>query len=998
MKLENYHQNIDILHVNCLEPRAYYVPYESEASAIADVREASDRFKLLNGEWDFAFYPSVLDVPDPSSVAEDSFTDTIPVPKSWQNCVGKGYDCPNYSNVAYPFPFDPPFVPTENPAGLYRRSFTLPKGVFGKQRVYINFEGVDSCFYLYVNGEFAGYSQVSHMTSEFDITELINEGKNEISVLVLKWCDGSYLEDQDKFRSSGIFRDVYLLFRPIGHIIDVDIKPELDRSLTHGTLKIRLTGSDNARMKLLYKGETVAEADIVGGESVTELESPLLWCDDSPELYDLVISSCGEYLHFDVGFRRISVISGVVYLNGKKIKLKGVNRHDSHPLLGSATPYDHFKNDIMIFKRHNINAVRTSHYPNDPRFVSLCDRYGIFVVDECDIEAHGVAMFAPWPLISDDPAWEKAYVDRMEMLYMRDRNHPSVIIWSLGNEAGYGCNQRAMSRYIKERDGSRLVHYEGANVNYTGGVMQFGTVDVESFMYPHPTFLDAYAEKTEEKLPFFLCEYSHAMGNGPGDLAAYWERFYKYDCMLGGCVWEFTDHAVQLTDGDGKDRFMYGGDFGDTPHDGNFCVDGLVYPDRRVHGGLLELKQAIKPFEIVSAAPEKGLFTVINRRNFASLDDTELRYAITSNAKLISSGVIGVSVGAGESADFAVSIPELDGISEITFTLCSRCATDVLPAGFEYGFAQFVLPEKESSVAHKDLYSVNVLETETRIIAECGDIMYIFDRVGRIEQIISSNRAYLASRARFTAWRAPTDNDKNVKGAWEAAGYRYLKASCNSAPSVVYGDNSAEISYDITLGCFNSPPPIKVRVTYTVFGDGSLKVDYTAKVREGLPFLPRFGMELALLDRDRIRYFGYGPGDSYSDKRLASRLGLYESAVKSCHEPYIRPQEYGSHIGTRYAALFDTVGDGIAFTGSFEFSASPYSAEERTRKAHDFELEKDGFTYVNIDYRQSGIGSNSCGPALDEVYKLSEKEFSSSFTIFPSVSTEADPFALISVK
>lgn len=992
MKFQDYHQSLEVLHVGCEAPRAYFIPYGCEREALKDQRESSEFFKLLNGTWDFEFFKRPSDIPDIESEIYPELADSITVPKSWQSCLGKGYDTPNYINVEYPFPFDPPYVPRDNPCGVYSRSFTLPVGVFGKKRIYLNFEGVDSCFYLYINGKFTGYSQVSHMTSEFDITDKLTEGKNEITLVVMKWCDGTYIEDQDKFRFSGIFRDVYLLFREEGHIYDVDVKPELNGDMTLGKVNIQVftKGGVTPRAKLIYKGSVLADTAVTDGRAVIDVPSPRLWCDDSPCLYDLIVYTGVEYLHFDVGFRKIEVKNGVFYLNGRNVKFKGVNRHDSHPLLGSATPYDHMLNDILIFKAHNINAVRTSHYPNDPRFVALCNKYGIFVVDECDLEAHGVAMFGPWPLLSNDPAWQRSYVDRMERLYMRDRNQPSVVMWSLGNEAGYGINQKAMSSYIKSRD-TRPVHYEGGNAGYNGGATQFDVLDVESYMYSHVSFLDSYAQSTEKKMPLFLCEYAHAMGNGPGGLKEYWERFYENDCLMGGCVWEFTDHAVQ-TEADGKTAFMYGGDFKDTPHDGNFCVDGLVYPDRRIHSGLCELKQAVKPFDIISDDPASGRFTLINRRNFASLSDTVLNYSITGDGVIIASGCLECNIKAGERAEITVDIPPFYGIGEINFTLVQKNDSEFYHSGFEFGFVHFSLGENREYVKRPALYPVRVLETEDSVIAECGDTIYVFGDKGEILQIISSGKAYLAKPAVFTAWRAPTDNDRNIRHEWQRAGYDRLMQNCSTAPAVEYKDGCAVINYKVTLGRSTFPVAISLDVSYTVYGDGALKVDYSARVREGLVFLPRFGMEFAFIEGDRISYYGYGPGDSYIDKRLSTRPGLYTARVKDCHEPYIKPQEYGSHYGTRAAAIYDLAGDGAVFTGNFEFTAAPYSAKERTEKMHDHELVCDNIAYVNVDYRQSGIGSNSCGPALDGEWQLSEKEFSHSFTLEVGKSTEYSLF------
>ena len=497
MKLPKYYEDLTVFHVGCEKPHAYFIPADDKITASDENRAKSGRFKSLCGVWDFAYFNSPEEIPEPEE--QDCIDyEPIEVPRSWQTYLDRGYDVPNYSNCLYPFPFDPPHVPRQNPCGLYVKTFTLPEGVYGKRSVYIVFEGVDSGFYLYCNGRFAGYSQVAHMTSEFDLSDFVTEGKNEIRVIALKWTDGSYLEDQDKWRTSGIIREVYLLFRDKAHIKDVNIKTQLSEDYSVASLHVDydLEGEIGVKSELLYKGEKIAEAD--GDHADMRFDDPALWSDEEPDLYELYIKAGEEHIVIPVGFSDLKVKDRVIYLNGKKIKIKGVNRHDSHPSLGSATPYGHMKEDIMIFKRHNINAVRTSHYPNDPRFALLCDRYGIMMIDETDLEAHGVALFGPWTRLSDDPEWQAAYLDRVERMYERDKNHVSVIMWSLGNEAGYGRNQKAMAEYLHERDKKRLVHYEGGNERYTGGVMQYGVLDVESYMYPSVDFIEQYAKLVAE--------------------------------------------------------------------------------------------------------------------------------------------------------------------------------------------------------------------------------------------------------------------------------------------------------------------------------------------------------------------------------------------------------------------------------------------------------------------------------------------------------------------
>lgn len=988
MKLPEYYEDLHTFHVGCEEPHAYFIPAQSYEAARDENRAKSSYFKSLCGVWDFKYCASVSDLPEINEL-DDTVFDSIEVPRSWQTKLGAGYDVPQYSNCLYPFPFDPPHVPANTPCGLYRRTFTLPEGVIGNKRVYITFEGVDSGFFLYCNDEFIGYSQVAHMSGEFDITDHLSGGKNEIKVIVLKWTDGSYLEDQDKYRYSGIFREVYLLFREPAHIKDVDIRTSLTRGYGRGDVRPIYTteGDVDVLTSVLFKGKEIASC--AGAEPEFRIDSPKLWSDEEPNLYELYIRAGGEHIVIPFGFTDIKVKDKVAYLNGKPLKIKGVNRHDSHPLLGSATPYDHMKEDIMIFKRHNINAVRTSHYPNDPRFALLCDKYGIMMIDETDLEAHGVTCFGPWTLLSDDPEWEDAYVDRVRLMYERDKNHPSVIMWSLGNEAGYGCNQKAMSKYIKARDKKRLVHYEGGNEGYTKGASQAGVLDVESYMYPPVSFLESYANDAGKKLPLYLCEYCHAMGNGPGDLSAYWRTFDKYDCLLGGCVWEFTDHSAQIGDG----KFTYGGDFGELPHDGNFCVDGLVYPDRRVHTGLLELKQAIKPFDVKRLSG--GKYEITNKRKFKDLSDLTLTVTYEHDGKPVSTRSFELDAAPQSSMIIAPKAPKCpDGYLTATFRVCLKNDTEWAPAGYEIGHVQFVAAEPTKRLPHASPYKVRCLQAEKNVIVEAGDTMYIFNNGdGSIEQIISDGKAELETPVKLGVWRAPTDNDRNIRNRWEGCGYNTAEVNCHGDPDIFEQDDRVAVGYQLSLGRYNDPPILRCLVTYTVYGDGTLKAEYDASVREGLPFLPRFGCEFCLpKETENVRYFGYGPVESYSDKRLYARLGEFSSKVKDQHEPYVRPQENGAHYGTKWAQVYSVAGDGLTFAGDMHFSASPYSVMQLTKTRHEYELNKDGLTYVKIDYRQSGIGSNSCGPELDAAERFSQTEFSFVFKLRPGAAADVDPY------
>lgn len=1014
IKLQGFHESPATLHVNCEEPRSYFVPAETKEKAMDDNRAASAYFKSLCGDWDFRFYSSAADVPDftaPDFTMDDA--DKLTVPMNWQNTLK--YDKPQYTNVNYPFPTDPPHVPNENPCGLYSRDFTVPANVLDTKKIYINFEGVDSCFYLYINGTFAAYSQVSHMTSEIDITKYLRAGRNNIKVLVLKWCDGSYLEDQDMWRSSGIFREVYLLYRDPVHIVDIFAKPSLNVDFTKGELDVEI--KTTAKTDIAYSlecscGKIVAEGVVSDGNIHADIDSPLLWSDEEPNLYNLILTCGSEIICIPVGFRRIEVIDKVVYINGRKVKAKGVNRHDSHPLLGHATPLDHMKRDLMIMKAHNVNMIRTSHYPNDPRLTLLCDRYGIYVCDESDIETHGMGVGygwdwdrienAPWSQLSDSPEWTEAYVDRARRMLERDKNHASVIFWSLGNESGFGRNHKAMSAFIKSRDLSRLVHYEGAHKDYQKGVQDTETVDIESHMYPNPEWCKNYCEDEKFTQPLFLCEYCHAMGNGPGDLREYWEQIYSHDSFFGGCVWEFIDHSTAITDDNLNYRYTYGGDFGDYPNDGNFCVDGLVYPDRRPHTGLLELKQAIKPMSARLVSDRK--IAVKNLRYFKPLDDVNLVWSLEKNGKEVYGGTIrSLGVLPQEEKEFDLDYKaDGEGWYYLNLSFRQNHRTEWADVGYEIGFVQIPVESKKPEItctceSIPAGVTITAAECDRYIKITADETVYTFAKAyGEIKSIRDNGRELLTKPAKLTVWRAPMDNDRNIKNQWMSMGFDKATVHCYSTRLASADEKTAVVESEISLAAAPSRPILRATVKYVVFATGELRITYDVKVNEKAPFLPRFGLELTMPEMtENVRYYGYGPVESYQDKNLAARMGEFTTTVKDNFEHYVRPQENSAHYGTKWTIVSSVAGQGLLVTSGtddFSFNAMHFSSEQLTNTAHDYELIPMKETVLNIDYAQSGSGSNSCGPDLIPKYQLNEKEFSWTVRIKPVFANNVDPY------
>lgn len=997
LNIPNYHQSTETLHVGCEKPRAYFVPFPCGCASKHAERGESSFFKSLCGEWSFKFFKSVNDVCDLSTEGSDKLT----VPMSWQMALGRGYDVPNYTNVNYPIPYDPPFVPDENPCGLYSRKFTVPAAMAGK-KIYLNFEGVDSAFYVWVNDEFAAYSQVSHMTTEIDITSLVHAGENEIKVLVLKWSDGTYLEDQDMWRMSGIFREVYLLFRDETHIRDIFVHCDLDDSFTDAdfTVDVDVTGKATVEWTLDCPcGETVSsgkcDVDESGKIVVPTVKYAKLWSDEEPNLYNLTLHCGNEYITLPIGARRVEIKDGCVVINGKKVKAKGVNRHDSHHLLGHATPVEHMVRDIMIMKAHNVNMVRTSHYPNDPRFTALCDKYGIYVCDETDLETHGAR---PWYALSRSPEWEGEYVDRVQRLVERDKNHPCVIFWSLGNESGWGQNHVAMHTWIKSRDTSRIVHYEGANYDYNDGKYLRDVTDIESRMYPNPAWCDSYCKNPERDEPLFLCEYSHAMGNGPGDLRDYWEVIEKNDNFFGGCVWEFIDHSVAIGDKYGSPSFTYGGDFGDHPNDGNFCVDGLVYPDRRVHTGLEELKQAIMPVAVREVKP--GTVAIKSRRYFRFIDDISMAWTVKVDGKAVKSGVHPSLDVAPEAEEVFEIVPEneLPAHGTVTLDLSFRQnkPTEWAEAGYEVGFAQFIYERAEKVKPAPALYPVELSENREEYTVTVGETVYKISKFsGMITDVCDNGEHLITKPVVPQIWRAPTDNDRNVQWDWRNSGFHNAKVKCYSTEVVKADENEAVILSKISLAAAPNEVILRADVTYTVKYGMGIKISCDVKWNVQKKHYPRFGMRLTMPEgAEQMRYFGYGPNESYVDKRLASKLGEYKSTVTENYEPYVFPQENSSHWGCRWADVHTVAGHGFLFTSCepFSFNASHFSPEQLTETRHHYELKREPETTVMLDMRMDGIGSNSCGPELAEKYRFNETEFSSSVTIKPVFAAEVNPY------
>ena len=1132
MIIPHHYENLHILHENTMPDRNYYIPAGKAYSTSLDARDHSDRVQFLNGTWKFRYYDSIYNLQDEfySEGYDVSGFDDIPVPSVWQM---HGYDYHQYTNVRYPFAFDPPYVSKDNPCGAYVTDFDYDQNE-DAPLAHLNFEGVDSCFYVWLNGRYVGYSQVSHSTSEFDITEFIRNGSNRLCVLVLKWCDGSYLEDQDKFRMSGIFRDVYILKRPAGSVFDYFIRTSCDdiKNPTKADVSIdftaftgyasgakpeagvgkgvdsdinievtildadgRICSSGCVKCEICVQGDANTNADegktAASSSSITlSIDSPVLWNAEKPYLYTVIIRCAGEVITDRIGIREITIENKIVYINGMPIKFHGVNRHDSDPVTGFTISREQIIRDMSLMKQHNVNAIRTSHYPNVPYFYELCDEYGFYVIDEADIEAHGPSELfysdnnwdnkaARWnEPIANNPEFCESILDRIRRCVIRDKNRASVVIWSMGNESAYGVTFEEALAWVKSYDSSRLTHYESAQ--YTDGKRKYdySNLDLYSRMYPSISEMAEYIDGDGDK-PYILCEYCHAMGNGPGDLEDYFQFFDTHETTCGGFVWEWCDHAIYRGKAaNGKAMYAYGGDNGETIHDGNFCMDGLVYPDRRPHTGLLEFKNINRPVRITGYDETNGVLTLHNYMDFTDIRDyLTMSYEVTCDGQIIASGNIDVPSVAphGDGTASLRLITEMQNLlqtlsaingsdnSDSTATAdCSSvaersndkaCIKDMIPhraflrviykaavgsafvnEGDVLGFDEVELGspkqntdelmDKTSALSKaQDTTSapLHISESDTEFVVSGNNFEYTFDRnTGNFAGITVDGQELLAAPCDKTIWRAPTDNDRNIKNEWFRAHYDMVSERTYETSCIIKND----LAVITCTSCLSAPtvqPVLRINAEWTVSAKGTITAGMHVTKNPEFPVLPRFGVRMILKeDMQNINYIGMGPYESYIDKHHASWHGSFSASIDEMHEDYIMPQENGSHFDCSYvqisapgandgadknssdknnsagsssyqsicntqtaSTIAATTAHSIAVTSTVPFSmnASPYTAEELTNAAHNYELSESDKSVLCIDYRQNGIGSNSCGPELDEKYRFDEDEWEFGFTM-----------------
>lgn len=1010
MIVPRYYENLSVLHENTMPARAYYIPASRRMDNLVEHREESDRMQLLNGTWKFQYFTSIYDIQD--SFFEKNYDtenfDEIQVPSVWQMA---GYDTHQYTNIRYPFPFDPPYVPQNIPCGVYVHTFEYSRDEKAPKS-FLNFEGVDSCFYVWINGSYIGYSQVSHMTSEFDVTDVLQDGTNTVAVLVMKWCDGSYLEDQDKFRMSGIFRDVYILKRPKQAISDYHIKTRIEDMLAKVEIEMKFYSPLNVKISIEDRnGAVVALGSIAEeGKAVLEIASPELWNTENPYLYKLILETENEVIVDHIALRKIEIKDQVIYLNGQKIKFRGVNRHDSDPVTGFTINTEQITTDLTLMKQHNFNAIRSSHYPNAPFFYEMCDKYGFMIIDEADIEAHGPFMiyrkedtdynrFKRWnEKIADDPVWEEAIVDRVKLMVERDKNRFCIVMWSMGNESAYGCNFEKALEWTKNFDPDRITQYESARYRNYDETYDYSNLDMYSRMYPALSEIQEYLDKDGSK-PFLLVEYCHSMGNGPGDFEDYFQMIQDNDKMCGGFVWEWCDHAIAHgTAENGKTIYAYGGDHGEEIHDDNFCMDGLVYPDRTVHTGLLEYKNVYRPARVISYNKESGELVLHNYMDFDDLKDyVKISYELTQDGLVISKGILpefSVAPHGEGKTNLKINVPE-NGKCYLKLIYHLKKELPLLDEDHILGFDEIEVSKEDTKckLAEKWLQKtavdseLQVNENDTQIHIKGREFAYTIDkRTALFTEMKFAGREYLNHPMKLNIWRAPTDNDMYIKSEWKKAHYdkAYTRAYTTE---VVQGKHGVKITSHASVVAETVQKILDVTITWKIEAAGKIDADIAVTKDDEFPDLPRFGVRMFLDKKlSAVRYFGMGPQESYCDKHQAASHGLYRADVGDLHEDYIRPQENGSHYDCEYVELNNSrYGIVASAEKAFSFNASYYTQEELEKKTHNYELIESDSVVFCVDYALNGIGSNSCGPVVLDQYRFDDVLFRFQFTLIPYV-------------
>lgn len=946
----------------------------------------------LNGEWQFLY----LDAPE---LSPEGFMNpdagrewnTIDVPSVWQL---RGYDRMHYTDVLYLFPIRPPFVPTENPAGIYKKTFTLDKEWMENDTI-LKFHGVDSAYDVWVNAQHVGYGKVSRLPGEFDITGYVREGENDITVRVYKWSDGTYLEDQDMWWLSGIYRDVELLNEPANAVLDCRVNGDLDDSYQNGifTADITLKQSEGTgSWRLNYQGITKAEGEFSSENQKVHLEAFVddvkTWTAETPDLYELTVTLPEHEVKVRVGFRKIEVKEHNFYVNNQIILLNGVNHHDYNPKEGRCVTYEQMEDDIRLMKQNNINAVRCSHYPANEYFYDLCDEYGLYVIDEADLECHGFEWAENYTWITDDPKWRTAYVDRSVRMVKRDRNHPSIIMWSMGNESAFGCNFRSAAEEIRALDNTRLIHYEGD--------FEAEVTDVYSTMYTRLKGLKEIAESDSKgNKPHVMCEYGHAMGNGPGGLRAYQDMYRKYKRLQGGFLWEWYDHGI-YTKEECRSYYRYGGNYGDFPTNGNFCIDGILMPDRTPSPALLEYKQIIAPVEITMSEGNMREICLKNYYDFLSLDAIYLKWSVDAENEKIQEGQIEnlhALPHETEKAEipFVPFEPQINTDYYLNIIVCQKEDTIYARKGHEISRVQFPLDiHRDEFLVREKKEALTVKEEQGILTIENSEIQVRFSTVfAKLLSVESHGKAYLTEGPRMTVYRAAIDNDMYKKDDW--MNKYFIQKPVEEKEFITYQaeEDKVAVTMETYFGCYNQPWGFECDYEYVIYSCGQVKVNLKGKaVQEGKlepPFLPRIGIVMkGNKEFQNTLWYGMGPGENYADSSAAAFMGIYNSTVDGMATAYVFPQENGHREGVKWFLIGDgKTGLLCKMEKRLGMNLSNCTDESLENARHPYEIEDAEDVIIHLDYLHSGLGSNSCGEEQLEEYKVKLQDFTMSFTLQP---------------
>lgn len=1000
-------ENHQIDGINRMPARAHFLTFPSKEKALLNNNRYTHAFKNLNGVWKFMF----LDAPEysPEGFFNSDFDvtkmDDITVPGNWQL---QGYGKMHYSDLWYNFPINPPYVPTENPTGIYKRTFFVEES-YRDKKIIIRFCGVDSAYHLWINGKEVGYSKVARNESEFDITDLIRVGEeNDVTVRVYQWSDGTYLEDQDMWWESGIFRDVELIGVPKDGINDYKVIADLDDEYKNGIFKVeaflRTTKEVNVTFELVDAGEnTVFTKTVVAKEGKACIDEVIAdvnhWTAETPYLYKLfmTVEDDGQIIEVipqNVGFRNIRLNGETFLVNGVAIKFKGVNRHDYSPQNGRVVSREEIEKDIILMKQFNINAIRTSHYPNSYYLYDLCDEYGMYLIAETDLECHGFELTGDYKWITDDPSWELAYVSRMTRMIERDKNHPAIIFWSLGNESAFGCNFRKMTDVAHEMDPTRLVHYEGD--------FDVESADVYSTMYTwienpkKPYLMKDIIEKS--KKPHIHCEYCHAMGNGPGNLKDYQDLVYAHDKLQGGFVWEWFDHGIESFTESGEKYYRYGGDFGDDPSNKDFCIDGLIMPDRTPSPGLYEYKKVIEPITTTAVDIQKGIINLLSRYDFANLDRFNLVYKVMEDDVILQTGFMAVpSIEARANKDITLPYdlsvikvkPEAHYYVNISYQL--REDTSYASSGHELATAQFELPLYKEGIMVRPEGILNVEKEHTTLHVKGANFSLDFNLVnGNLMNIVRDGMQVLSKGPRLTLWRAPISNDMEIIDKLKKVYFLHLEHEVVMNIDYHMEGNILKVEVDTINSTTNSAWHFKTKYVYTVCPSGDILIDVegtpSGRVDLAPDMLPRIGVSMHLdKSMEHVRYFGMGPGENYADSKEAAQMGLYANTVDGLFTNYVIPQENGNHMGCKWVSMTNDRGMGLLASteGDFNFSASWYEDKDLDDAKHTCDLVKRDYIVFNVDYKQNALGTNSCGQWQLDKYRAKFEDFKLSFRLTP---------------